>query len=115
MFTEALRTTAKIRKQLKCPSTGEWVKKRCVCIYTHTYNEILLSHKKKNEILPFATWMDFKSIMLSEISHTEKDKYCNGTTYMQNHKTTTNEYNKKEADSQIEQISHYLWERTIQG
>ena len=54
MFTEALRTTAKIRKQLKCPSTGEWVKKRCVCIYTHTYNEILLSHKKKNEILPFA-------------------------------------------------------------
>ena len=29
---------------------------------------------KKNEILPFVTTgMDLKSIMLSEISHTEKD------------------------------------------
>ena len=31
---------------------------------------------KKKEILPFATvWMDPKSIMLSEISQSEKDKY----------------------------------------
>ena len=29
------------------------------------------------EILPFATtWMDLEGIMLSEISQTEKDKYC---------------------------------------
>ena len=42
----------------------------------HIYNGILLSHKK-NEILPFsAMWMDLENIMLSEISHTEKDKYC---------------------------------------
>ena len=48
------------------------------------------------------TWMDLKSIMLSEISHTEKDKY-----YMislirgiKNIKQT-NEYNKTERDSQI--------------
>ena len=35
-----------------------------------------ISHKK-NEILPFAAmWMDLKNIMLSEISQTEKDKYC---------------------------------------
>ena len=35
-----------------------------------------LSHKK-NEILQFATtWMDLEGIMLSEISQTEKDKYC---------------------------------------
>ena len=35
------------------------------------------SAMKKNEILPFAaTWMDLEGIMLSEISHTEKDKYC---------------------------------------
>ena len=45
--------------------------------HTYTYNGILLSHKKKNEILPFAaTWMDLEGIMLSEISQTEKDKYC---------------------------------------
>ena len=32
---------------------------------------------KKNEILPFAaTRMDLECIMLSEISQTEKDKYC---------------------------------------
>ena len=42
----------------------------------YKYNGILLSHKKK-EILPFATtWMDLENIKLSEISQTEKDKYC---------------------------------------
>ena len=31
----------------------------------------------KNKILPFAaTWMDLEGVMLSEISQTEKDKYC---------------------------------------
>ena len=32
---------------------------------------------EKNEILPFGpTWMDLEGITLSEISQTEKDKYC---------------------------------------
>ena len=32
---------------------------------------------KKNEILPLAaTWIDLEGIMLSEVSQTEKDKYC---------------------------------------
>ena len=32
---------------------------------------------KKNEILPFSTtWMNLEGILLSEISDTEKDKYC---------------------------------------
>ena len=31
----------------------------------------------KKEILPSATtWMDLEDIMLSEISQTDKDKYC---------------------------------------
>ena len=35
------------------------------------------SDMKKNEILPFAkTWMDLEGTMLSEISQTEKNKYC---------------------------------------
>ena len=30
----------------------------------------------KNEIMPFAaTWMDLKTVMLSEVSQTEKGKY----------------------------------------
>ena len=32
---------------------------------------------KKNEILLFeATWMDLDSVILSEVSQTEKEKYC---------------------------------------
>lgn len=46
------------------------------CACTHTHNGILLSHKKK-EILPSATsCINFQDTMLSEISWTEKDKYC---------------------------------------
>ena len=42
----------------------------------HTYNGILLSHKK-NKILPLVTtWMDLEDILPSEISHIEKDTYC---------------------------------------
>ena len=38
-------------------------------------NRILLSCKKRNEIMPFAaTWMELEIIMLSEISHKEKNK-----------------------------------------
>ena len=40
------------------------------------YNGILYSHKSK-EILPFATTqIGIEGIMLSEISQTEKEKYC---------------------------------------
>ena len=32
---------------------------------------------KKNEIIPFATtWMDIEIVILSEVSQTEKEKYC---------------------------------------
>ena len=41
----------------------------------YMYNGILLSHKR-NKSLPFtALWMDLESIMLSEISQTEKYNY----------------------------------------
>ena len=41
-------------------------------IYTMEYYSAI----KKNEIMPFATtWMDLEVIILSEASHTEKDKY----------------------------------------
>ena len=37
MFTAAPFTTAKIWKQPKCPSTGEWIKKMwCICTRTTT-------------------------------------------------------------------------------
>ena len=47
-------------------------KENVIHIYTREYYSAI----KKNEILPFLTiWMDLEGIMLSEISHTEKDKY----------------------------------------
>jgi len=71
MFTEALFTVAKTRKQTKCPSTDEWIKK----IHPHTTDNY--SAIKKNGTLPFAaTRMTLEGIILSEISQTEEDKYC---------------------------------------
>ena len=64
MFIAVLFTTAKIWKQLKCPSVDEWIKKLWY-IYTMEYCPAI----KKKEILPFVTArMDMESIMLSEIS-----------------------------------------------
>ena len=55
---------------------------------------------KKNENLPFATtWMDLKSIMLSEISQRKTILYV--IIYTWNLKNKTNEYNKTETNSQI--------------
>ena len=73
MFIAALFTIAKIWKQPKCPSTDEWTKKMWYIYTTMEYHSAI----KKTEILPFkATWMDLEGVMLSEISQTEKDKYC---------------------------------------
>ena len=41
-------------------------------IYTMEYNSAI----KKNDIMPFAaTWMELKTLILSEISQKEKGKY----------------------------------------
>ena len=70
MFIAALFIIAKIWRQPMF--IGRWTYKSVVYIYTMEYYSAL----KKNEFLPFATiGMDFKAIMLSEVSQTEKDKY----------------------------------------
>ena len=72
MFIAALFIIAKIWKQSKCPSTEGWIKKMWY-IYTMEYYSAI----KTNEIIPFAaTWMDLESVILSELSQTEKKKCC---------------------------------------
>ena len=45
-------------------------------LYYHIHTMEYYSDIKKNEIMPFAaTWMDLESIILSEVSQTENDKY----------------------------------------
>ena len=71
MFTAALSTIAKTWKQPKCPSTDEWFKKMWY-IYTLEYYSAI----KKNKIMPFAvTWMELETLILSEVSQKEKDRY----------------------------------------
>ena len=70
MFIVALFTIAKIWKHPKCLSVDEWLKKLWY-IYTMEYHCAI-----KKKILPWVTaLMDPKSVMLSEISLSEKDKY----------------------------------------
>ena len=67
----ALFTIAWTWKQPKCPSTEDWIKKMCY-IYTMDYYSAI----KMNEIMPFAkTWMHLESVIQSEVSQKEKNKY----------------------------------------
>ena len=71
IFIAAQFIIARTWKQPKGPSADEWVKKMWY-IYTMEY----YSPIKKNKIMPFAaTWMDLEIVILSEVSHKEKDKY----------------------------------------
>lgn len=74
MFTAALFVIARTWKQPKYSLTDEWVKKLRY-VYIHTHAGILFIHKKKENLPLMTTWMDLKSIMLSEVSQTVKDKY----------------------------------------
>ena len=71
MFSAALLTIAKTKKQPKCSLTDDWIKKMWY-IYTVEYYSAI----KKNKIMPFAaTWMELDTLILSEVSQKENDKY----------------------------------------
>ena len=68
----ALCTAAKACKQPNYPLTKAWIK-NVRGIYAMEYYSAI----KKNEIMPFAArWMDPEIVILSEVSQTEKEKYC---------------------------------------
>ena len=71
MFTAALFTIARTRKQPRCPLTDEWIKKMW-----HIYTMEYYSAIKRNEMeLSVVSWMDLESVIQSEVSQKEKNKY----------------------------------------
>ena len=71
MFTAALFTIARKWKQPKCPLTDESIMKMW-----HLYTMEYYSAIKRNETESFVVrWMDLESIIQSEVSQKEKNKY----------------------------------------
>ena len=58
-------------KQPKCPSSDEWIKKMW-----HIYTTVYYSAIKRNKIELFVVrWMELESVVQSEVSQKEKNKY----------------------------------------
>ena len=71
MFIAAVFTIAKTWKQPKCPMIDEWIQKMWY-IYTMEYYSVI----KRNKIGSFVeTWMDLESVIQSEVSQKEKNRY----------------------------------------
>ena len=71
MFTAALFTISRTWKQPKCPSIDEWRKKMW-----HIYTVEYYSAIKRNKTELFVVrWMDLESVIQSEVSQKEKNKY----------------------------------------
>jgi hypothetical protein len=64
MFIAVLFTIAKLWKQSRCLTTGEWIKKIWYLYTMEFYSAI-----KKDEMLSFAhKWIELENINLSEVS-----------------------------------------------
>ena len=71
MFIAALFTIARTWKQPKCPSSDEWIKKMW-----HIYTMEYYSAIKRIEMEVFVMrWMELESVIQSEVSQKEKNKY----------------------------------------
>jgi hypothetical protein len=69
MFIAALNVIARNWKQPRCPTTEEWIQKMWF-IYTMEYYSAI----KNKDILSFAgKLMELESIILSEVTQTQKD------------------------------------------
>ena len=71
MFTAALCTIVRTWKQPKCPSTDEWIKKMWHIYIMEYYSAI----KTKETELFVVRWMDLETVIQSEVSQKEKNKY----------------------------------------
>ena len=71
LFIAALFTVARTWKQLRCPSTDEWIKKLWY-IYKMDYYSAIKMNTIESVLM---RWMNLEPIIQSEVSQKEKDKY----------------------------------------
>ena len=71
MFIATLCTIAITWKQPRCPSTNEWIKKSWY-IYTMEYYSAIKRNTFESVLM---RWMNLETIIQSEVSQKEKDKY----------------------------------------
>ena len=71
LFMAALYTITRTRKQPRCPSTDEWIKKMWYIYTVECYSDI-----KRNAFESvLMRWMNLEPIIQSEVSQKEKNKY----------------------------------------
>ena len=71
MFIVSFFTIARTWKQPRCPSTDEWIKKLRY-IYIMQYYSALKRNAFESVLM---MWMNLESIIQSEVSQKDKDKY----------------------------------------
>ena len=71
MLTIEPFTTARILRQPRCPSTDEWIKKLWYISTIEYYSAI----KRNTFESVLIRWMNLESILQSEVSQKEKNKY----------------------------------------
>ena len=72
LFFAALFTIAGTWKQPRCPLTDEWIKKLWY-IYTLEYYSTIKRNTFESGMM---RWVNIETIIQSEVSQKEKDKYC---------------------------------------
>ena len=72
LFIASVFTIARTWKQLRCPSTDEWIKKLWY-IYTMEYYSAIKRNAFESVLI---RWKNLEPIIQSEASQKEKDKYC---------------------------------------
>ena len=72
VFFAALFKVVRTWKQLRCPSTDEWIKKLWY-VYTMEYCSTIKRSAFESVLMK---WMNLEPITKSEVSQKEKNKYC---------------------------------------
>ena len=85
MFIAALFTIARTRKQPRCPSADEWIRKLWY-IYTIEYYSAMKKNTFESVLM---RWMKLEPVIQSEVSQKEKHQYSILMHYMEFRKMVT--------------------------